>query len=63
VLVISLIAYFIAYFTFQDLQGVLAIGGRSVLFITIFITATYYRNISPDLIPIIEQIKKRIRIK
>ena len=63
ILVISIIAYLITFYTFSNIEGLWAMIGRSLLFIAIFITAMYKRNISPDFLPIIETLLKRVGVK
>jgi O-antigen/teichoic acid export membrane protein len=63
ILIISLTAYFISYLSLSNFHGLWAMIGRSILFIMLFITAIYKRNISPDFLPIIETVLKRIGIK
>lgn len=63
ILIISILAYTLAYFPFAHLDGLLAIIGRSFLFFVLFIAAIYKRNISPDFLPIIENAFKRIGLQ
>lgn len=63
ILIISLTAYFISYFSLSNFHGLWAMIGRSILFIMLFITAIYKRNISPDFLPIIETVLNKIGIK
>jgi hypothetical protein len=63
ILILSIVIYFISFYTFTNLHGLWAMIGRSVLFITLFITGIYKRNISPDFLPIIESGLKRIGLK
>ena len=52
--------YGITYFATQYLHGWPAIISRGVLFSGMFITAALYLNLTPDAIPIINTIKKRL---
>ncbi len=63
VLIISISTYYISFFAFTNYHGISAMIGRSILFITIFIALMYKRKISPDLIPVIETIQKRMGLK
>ena len=63
VILISFAAYFIAYFSFVHIHGLIGLTARSVVFIILFGTGFYLRNITPDLQPIMANILKRIRIK
>ena len=57
--VFSLIAYLIVFFVTLDLTGLLALVARSGLFLILLATVIYYRNISPDVKPIILAIRNR----
>jgi O-antigen/teichoic acid export membrane protein len=63
ILILSIVIYFISFYTFTNFHGLWAMIGRSTLFITLFITVIYKRNISPDFLPIIESGLKRIGLK
>ncbi|MEI9959252.1 MAG: hypothetical protein WDM90_23730 [Ferruginibacter sp.] len=45
------------------MAGLAGLIVRTVLFVAIFIIATYYRNITPDMKPIIENALIRLKIK
>jgi O-antigen/teichoic acid export membrane protein len=57
------IAYVITYFLFRHLHGFAGLLCRSVLFITLFASAVVYLKLSPDLLPVIDTVKKRLKIK
>lgn len=63
VIFIALLAYGISYFVFMNFHGLVALIGRPVLFILIYAWAVYSRKISPDIAPVILNLKKRLRIK
>ncbi len=63
VIVIALIAYSLSYFIFDRIDGLGGLIYRTALFIIIYITAIYIRKISPDLIPVIDNIKRRMGLK
>lgn len=63
ILIISIIVYFISFYSFINFHGLWAMIGRSTLFIILFITVIYKRNISPDFLPIIESALKRVGFK
>ena len=62
-LLIAIGTYFIVYFCTKNLNGLTAIISSLVLFSTAFISLFYWRNISPDVKPVIETILKRIGVK
>ncbi len=57
------IAYLITYFAFRNLHGFGGLFCRSLLFITLFGSAVVYLQLSPDLKPVIDTVKKRLKIK
>ena len=63
IIIISAVAYCIAYLLFDKVEGIFGLITRTSLFAVLFIAATYLRNITPDLKPIIENILLRLKIK
>ncbi|MEO8770790.1 MAG: lipopolysaccharide biosynthesis protein [Ferruginibacter sp.] len=63
VISIALCAYGLTYFAFAGLHGLAGLICRPVLFSAIYLTGIYMRRITPDLIPIVDNIKRRIGIK
>ena len=63
VIVIGLLAYVITYFIFKDLHGIAGLITRSIFFMTVFIGSIYYRNISPDLKPVVNTVFKRLGLQ
>ncbi len=62
IIFIAVISFLICDYVFAAKHGLIFIILRSLLFCAFFIVPTYLRNISPDLKPVLETIKKRIRI-
>jgi len=63
VILISLIAYGIAYWLFRNTSPIWNMIGASATYCSIFIFLLIKRKISPDLNPILENLGKRIGIK
>jgi O-antigen/teichoic acid export membrane protein len=63
VIMIAIIGYSISYLLLNCMEGFWGLVLRSGLFITFFITAIYFRNISPDMKPVVENILLRLKIK
>ncbi len=63
VTVIALFAYGVSYFAFQKFDGLIAIVCRSVLFIAIYSMGVYFRKVTPDLMPVVANIRRRIGLK
>jgi len=63
VIAIAAMAYLICFLLFDSMEGITAIILRTVGFITIFTAGIFYRNISPDLKPVADNVLKRLKIK
>jgi len=63
ILAIALASYGVSYFIFNQTDGLTGLICRSLLFISLYITGMYIRNITPDFLPILNNIKKRLRIR
>lgn len=59
----AVIAYLVAYYAFANSTGLIAMFGSTALFALLFLPMLYYRNISPDMKPIIYNLKKRFQKK
>jgi O-antigen/teichoic acid export membrane protein len=60
VLAMAILLYLLVYFTMDHIQGIIGLLARTALYTTGFLALMYYRNISPDMKPIIDSIKKRL---
>ena len=63
VILISGFAYSCTYYLFKDMTGLFAIIGSTLLFSSLFLGLIYWRNITPDLKPIIATSLKKLGIK
>jgi O-antigen/teichoic acid export membrane protein len=52
----------VCYFTFQNLQGWLALFVRSIVFMVIYVAGAIYFKLSPDIIPVVQSIRNRMRL-
>ncbi|MET0463063.1 MAG: lipopolysaccharide biosynthesis protein [Chitinophagaceae bacterium] len=59
---IGLAAYILTYFAFRNLHGFAGLFCRSLLFLMLFGAAIVYLKLSPDLKPVVETVKKRLRL-
>jgi O-antigen/teichoic acid export membrane protein len=57
------ICFAICYFSFSNIHGLIGLLLRSIAFCILYGTAVIYFNLSPDVIPVWNTIKKRIGIK
>ena len=57
-LMVAAVAFVIAYFTFHSLDGWLAIISRTLVFVTIFIAAVFYLELTPDAKQLYHKFKK-----
>ncbi|MEO6704270.1 MAG: polysaccharide biosynthesis C-terminal domain-containing protein, partial [Ginsengibacter sp.] len=61
--IIALICYGICYYSFISLHGFWAVIAKTTVFTALYGGAIIYFNLSPDVLPVIETIKKRTGIK
>jgi len=59
-IVVALGCYGVCYFLLNDKSGIQWLVIRSILFIGLFFSGTYWLNLSPDLKIVLENFKKRI---
>ncbi|MEO7049996.1 MAG: hypothetical protein ABI091_32120 [Ferruginibacter sp.] len=62
VIMIATVAYFVAHFTFIRFDGLIAMFGSTLLFAILFLPLFYFRNISPDVKPVVKNILRKIKI-
>ncbi|MBS1632990.1 MAG: oligosaccharide flippase family protein, partial [Bacteroidetes bacterium] len=61
-LVLAFLSFGVSYFAFHSLHGLTGIIFRSLLFIILYGGGIIYFNLSPDIKPVLETIKKRLKI-
>lgn len=59
-ILLAAFAYFVTYFTFRDMTGISAIALRSIAFVLIYAAGTLTLKLSPDILPVLNSVKKRI---
>lgn len=62
ILVIAVCSYAISYFAFRQVHGFSGIVLRSMLFIVLYGGSVFYFKLSPDVQPVWESLRKRIRL-
>ena len=62
VVLIAVIVYLLVYVTIGSTEGLLGLFARTIVYFTAFILFVYYRNISPDLKPVINALLKRAKL-
>jgi O-antigen/teichoic acid export membrane protein len=62
-IMIASLLYGLIYFLLNDFEGLPALLFRSILFVLAFVIAIYYRNISPDLKPVLNSFMRRVKAK
>ncbi len=63
VLIIATIAYLASHLLFGNSTGLLTMLGSSAVFAVVFLSAVYYRNISPDLNPVLQTLRSKFSNK
>ena len=59
VILLAVIIYSLVHFTMNEVEGLAGLFGRTIVFSGFFGAAIYYRNISPDIKPVVHSILKR----
>ena len=59
VIIIATGIYFLVYYSMKDMEGLLGLIARTIGFTLPFLLIIYYRNISPDLKPVINSVIKK----
>jgi O-antigen/teichoic acid export membrane protein len=62
VILLATSMYGLVYITMNNLEGLTGLMGRTIVFSGIFGVAIYYRNISPDIKPVVHSVLKKLRI-
>jgi hypothetical protein len=62
-LLLGLACYGLSYLLFRDLHSWAGLFIRSLFFCTVFAAGAIYMNLSPDIQPVLQNLKKRIRWK
>ena len=55
--------YAVCYFAFNEMHGLAGMFIRSSVFILLYATGTLYMKLSPDILPVMQAIKKRLGVK
>ena len=63
VLIIATIAYLASHLLFGNSTGLITMLGSSAVFAVVFLSAVYYRNISPDLNPVLQTLRSKFSNK
>lgn len=51
----------VCYFAFGNLEGLVALFVRSISFIILYVSGAIYFKLSPDIIPVVQSIRKRLK--
>jgi len=63
VMSIAFISYAVCYYAFLNMEGLIGLFVRSALFVVLYVVGIYVRKITPDLMPVIDNLKKRFGFK
>ncbi len=61
-ILITVTSYYITYYLFKNSEGWVGMSLRTIFFLLIFTGSAYYLRLSPDIRPVIETIKKKLRV-
>jgi O-antigen/teichoic acid export membrane protein len=63
IIVIAVAGYFSVYALLGTMEGLLGLILRSLLYIGLFLTGLYWRKISPDFIPVVHTVMRRLKMR
>ncbi|MEN9549217.1 MAG: hypothetical protein RIR12_1808 [Bacteroidota bacterium] len=61
-LLLAGMCYAICYFSFRNMEGFIGMFVRSIAFLSLYLLGVIYFNLSPDVAPVWQTIKKRLRL-
>jgi len=59
-ILLAAVCYGICFFLFSDMHGIAGMFVRSISFVLLYVPGVLYLNLSPDINPVLQTIKKRI---
>jgi hypothetical protein len=62
-MLMALILYCVTYFILQQVHGWAGIISKGLLFSSMFVAAAFYLNLTPDAVPVLNTLKKKLGIK
>ena len=62
-LLLAVVCFIICYYAFRGMHGLAGLFVRSIAFIALYAGGAIYLKLSPDIIPVLQTIQKRLRIK
>ena len=62
-LLLAVVCFIICYYAFRGMHGLAGLFVRSIAFIVLYAGGAIYLKLSPDIIPVLQTIQKRLRIK
>jgi O-antigen/teichoic acid export membrane protein len=63
IIVIALAGYFVVYLSLGSMAGLPGLILRTALYMGLFLACLYWRNISPDLMPVVNTVMKKLKLK
>lgn len=59
-IIVAVGCYVVSYYLFRSYTGFVAIASRSLVFIVLFASATMFFKLTPDIVPVLQTLRKRI---
>jgi O-antigen/teichoic acid export membrane protein len=63
IIVIAVAAYFVVYLSLGTMAGLPGLVLRTVLYMGLFLACFYWRKISPDFMPVVHTVMKKLKLK
>jgi O-antigen/teichoic acid export membrane protein len=62
-MLMALVLYCVTYFILQQVHGWAGIISKGLLFSSMFVAAAFYLNLTPDAVPVLNTLKKKLGVK
>lgn len=62
VILLAILLYAVVHYTTGNLEGLAGLFTRTIAFMLLFLAAVYFRNISPDVKPLVHSVRKKLGV-
>ena len=62
-IILGIVSFYCCYFLFENIHGFPGMVTRSVFFLLLYVSGSFFLKLSPDLIPVWHALQKRLGIK
>jgi hypothetical protein len=62
VILLAILLFAVVHYTTGNLEGLAGLFTRTIAFMLLFLAAVYFRNISPDVKPLVHSVRKKLGV-